>query len=82
MADVRGGTTANRDGLMTEEQLRASKEARYSPPTTALNLGAVLALADDAPERNPRSDAQEVQALMYRDLQRLARRVNRLEQLS
>lgn len=70
-----------RAGLpVTEENLRYGIPSKMG--STALNIGALLALADVEPERNPRNEAGEVLANLYREVGRLKNRVSYLEQNS
>ena len=50
--------------------------------STALNVGALLAIADTEPEHNPRNTGGEVLANLYREVARLKGRVSYLEQNS
>jgi hypothetical protein len=58
----------------------AQDQARLA--SSALNLSAILALADTEPERNPRNEGGEVLANLYRRLGRLENRTRYLEQNS
>ena len=58
----------------------AQDQARLA--SSALNLSAILALADTEPERNPRNEGGEVLASLYRRLGRLEGRTSYLEQNS
>ena len=57
-------------------------ESNRPTSSTALNIGALLALADTEPERNPRNMGGEVLANLYREVGRLKGRVSYLEQNS
>ena len=62
-----------------DQRTKAANEAATS---TALNIGALLAIADTEPEHSPRNEGGEVLANLYRRLGRLENRTGYLEQNS
>ena len=75
----KSGTFGDIREPLTEAQLREGGQRLAS---TALNVGALMSLADVEPERNPRNVGGEVLANLYREVGRLKNRVSYLEQNS
>ena len=75
----RGGNASTGGGATATAQNPPDSSAARS---TALNVGALLAIADTEPEHNPRNTGGEVLANLYREVARLKGRVSYLEQNS
>lgn len=76
----RGGNASTGGGATATAQNPPDSAGQVA--STALNVGALLALADTEPEHNPRNTGGEVLANLYREVARLKGRVSYLEQNS
>lgn len=73
---------AQYDTILADSPGFFSARRDQATASTALNVSAILAMADTEPERNPRNEGGEVLSNLYRRLGRVEGRTSYLEQNS